>query len=527
MQLYSLFFLIFLIITIAVYYLAGRIAPRFQWIVLLMASLVFYAYSGLSHLAFIMVTAAATWVCGLFFARFNQQYKKQKKVPGLDHEAKKELKAICQKKKRVVLILGLLCCFGILGYLKYWNEIIGMFRLSELVRFKSHILLPLGISFYTFQATGYLIDTYNGKYEPERNFAKYLLFVSFFPQLIQGPINRFDALATQLYEKHSLKYENFQRAFLIIGFGIMKKYAIADSLAGSISKIFDTTDPGIPGSVVVFGILLYSVQQYMDFSGGIDMVLGIAQLFDIHMTPNFRQPYFSVSLADFWRRWHITLGQWMRDYVFYPFALTSPMQKLGKWAGKHLGRHMGRTLPACVANLLVFFIVGLWHGAAMHNILWGLYNGAVIAASDLLAPAFNGVSDRLHLRTDSKGLYVFRILRTFLIVNIGWYFDRIINPGYCLICFRNTFMNFRADLFMQVLRGYRMNYLIRPYAIALAGCILVFVVSVLKERKTDVEGALIRQNTALRLVLYTSVIMLVLWSFVFTTPTGGFMYAAF
>ena len=265
----------------------------------------------------------------------------------------------------------------------------------------------------------------------------------------------------------------------------------------------------------------------MDFSGGIDMVLGIAQLFDIHMTPNFRQPYFSVSLADFWRRWHITLGQWMRDYVFYPFALTSPMQKLGKWAGKHLGRHMGRTLPACVANLLVFFIVGLWHGAAMHNILWGLYNGAVIAASDLLAPAFNGVSDRLHLRTDSKGFYVFRILRTFLIVNIGWYFDRIINPGYCLICFRNTFMNFRADLFMQVLRGYRMNYLIRPYAIALAGCILVFAVSVLKERKTDVEGALIRQNTALRLVLYTSVIMLVLWSFVFTTPTGGFMYAAF
>ena len=141
--------------------------------------------------------------------------------------------------------------------------------------------------------------------------------------------------------------------------------------------------PDIPGSVVVFGILLYSAQQYGDFSGGIDMVEAASSLFGVGMAENFRRPYFSVSLADFWRRWHITLGTWMRDYVFFPFALTKPMQRLGKWASERLGEHLGRTLPACVANILVFLIVGLWHGAEPHYVAWGLYNGVVIALADL------------------------------------------------------------------------------------------------------------------------------------------------
>ena len=128
---------------------------------------------------------------------------------------------------------------------------------------------------------------------------------------------------------------------------------------------------------------MYSFQQYADFSGGIDIVTGAAQLFGIELAPNFRQPYFSISLGDFWRRWHISLGSWMRDYVFYPFALLKPVQKLGKKISKRFGKHLGVVLPASIANILVFFLVGIWHGPEVHYILWGLYNGIVIALSDI------------------------------------------------------------------------------------------------------------------------------------------------
>ena len=173
----------------------------------------------------------------------------------------------------------------------------------------------------------------------------------------------------------------------------------------------------------LLAILLYSLQQYADFSGGIDMVLGVAQLYGIEMMPNFRQPYF-LPRWDFWRRWHISLGAWMRDYLFYPFALTKPMQRFGKWATSHWGKHFGRVLPAAVANLLVFAVVGIWHGPQAHYLAWGLYNGLVIALADLLEPAFKKLNTVLHIPTESRGWHVFRIVRTFIIVNIGWYFDR-------------------------------------------------------------------------------------------------------
>jgi len=527
MELYSLAFVLFLLAALAIYYLVGRVSERYQWIVLLIVSLAYYCINGADNILFIVCTAVVTWGSGICFAKINEQYQIARNGFAGDKEARKKLKAYYQKKKRIILIITLLITFGILGYLKYWNEIIRMFRIRSLEPFKSHLLLPLGISFYTFQSVGYVIDAYNGKYKPETNFARFLLFVSFFPQLIQGPINRFDAMAKQLYAAHHMDYEKCRRALLIIGFGIIKKYAIADPLSGTIARIFDHTDPNVPGSMVVFGILLYSVQQYTDFSGGIDMVLGVAELFGIQMAPNFRQPYFSVSLADFWRRWHITLGQWMRDYVFYPFALTAPMQRLGKWSGKHLGKHLGRTLPACIANLLVFLIVGLWHGAESHNILWGLYNGIVIAASDLMSPGFDFLTVKLRIHPESKAFHLFRIIRTFIIVNIGWYFDRIKEFHYCLICFRNTIMNFDAGRFGEVLASYQMDYTKKPYMIAAVGCVLVFAVSVLKEKNVDVESCILAMHPLKRSALYVAAALLVLWAFVFTAPSGGFMYAVF
>lgn len=525
MQLYSAQFVCFLCVLLGVYYLLGRVRPALQWVALLVGSMVFYLATGWENLFFILLTAGSTWAVGLVFAELEKRAKLERAAAS-DRAEKKAIKARCHRRKWYVLLAALLLNFGVLSYIKYWNALLEAVGWGDSFM-ASSLLLPLGLSFYTFQSVGYLIDTYNGKYDPERNFAKYLLFVSFFPQLIQGPINRFDALAHQLYEPRRFESENAKRALLLIGYGMLKKYAIADLLTKTVGACLDGIGSATPGSIVVFGILLYSAQQYADFSGGIDMVRGVAQLFGIKMAENFRQPYFSISLGDFWRRWHITLGAWMRDYVFYPAALTAPMQRLGKWAGDHLGRHWGRTLPASLANILVFFLVGLWHGAEAHFIWWGLYNGIVIAAADLASPLFERLIAAFRVNVESKGWHVFRIVRTFVVVNIGWYFDRIMNFGDCMQGFYNTVFNFGVGMFWPTFQTFHIAHVRMCLIIAAIGCLIAFVVSALRERGIDVSGTLLKSNVIVRFAVYTVVAVLILISFMFAPAEGGFIYANF
>lgn len=523
MQFYTLAFVIFLTVSLVVYYAVGRAAGRGQWVVLLAVSLVFYAFFGWQNFVFIGVVAASTWAGGLAFSHFDALSKQARKQA----ESRDEKKAIKQRfvrRKRIVLLAMLLANFGILSYIKYAEVLVGYIVPDS--GWSPGILLPLGISFYTFQSVSYVIDTYNGKYEPERNFAKYLLFVSFFPQLIQGPINRFDALAHQLFETRSFDARNARHALLQIGYGALKKFAIADILVLAVNDVFGAVDPGLPGSVVVAGILMYAVYQYADFSGGIDMVLGFARLFGIEMAANFRQPYFSISLGDFWRRWHITLGAWMRDYVFYPFALLPGVQRWGKWLTQRCGKHIGRTLPACVANILVFFLVGLWHGAESHFILWGLYNGFVIAASDLLTPLWDKLNKLFRVNLEGRAHHVFCIVRTFIVVNIGWYFDRIEDPADLATCFYNTVFHFAPEQFMA-----KIGALIDPVQgvgllIVLVATCFVFVISVLKERGVDVTSIILDWPAPVRGLLYACVIVAIATSFLFASG-GQFMYANF
>jgi len=524
-QLYSLQFLAFLVCSLVAYYAVGRALGRGQWVVLLVASLVFYAASGWQHLAFVLVTALSVWWLGRKFFSLEEASKEERRALK-DRAQKKEVKARYNRRKWHWLLAGLVLNLGILSYIKYWNAVLGLFGAND-GPLASRFLLPLGISFYTFQSLGYLIDTYNGKYEPEQNPARFLLFVSYFPQLIQGPINRWDALAGQLFEHHTLDLDDFRRGVVLFLYGMLKKFVMADLLVGVIGACLNSVTTGTPGSVVVFGILLYSAQQYGDFSGGIDMVMGVSRLFGIKMAPNFRQPYFATSLADFWRRWHITLGAWMRDYVFYPFALRPSMKRLGAWANEHLGRHLGRTLPACAANLLVFFLVGLWHGAQAHYIWWGVYNGVVIALADLCAPAFARMREATGIERHPALHRLLAIVRTFVVVNIGWYFDRIETFQGAVQGFANTLAFFRFDLFLPYLRAYPTTNLTFKLALACVAILIVFVVSVLRERGVDVCGWLLRRNVAVRAAAYFAIIMLVLFSALLLPSGGDFIYANF
>ena len=525
MQLYSLQFVVFLTVLLAVYYALGRWAKRGQWVALLVGSMGFYLASGWQNLFFILLTATSTWAVGLAFAKLDAECA-QARANATDRAEKKQLKARYKRRKWYVLLAAMILNFGVLGYIKYWNVLLAGFGADDTF-LASRLLLPLGISFYTFQSIGYLIDAYNGKAEPQRNYAKYLLFVSFFPQLIQGPINRYDDLATQLYEPHRFDLQGARRGLLLIGFGIMKKYVVADVLVSVISNCLDGMTESTPGCIVVFGILLYTIQQYGDFSGGIDMVRGASELFGIRMAENFNQPYFSVSLSNFWQRWHMSLGAWMRDYVFYPLALRPSLLKLNKWGTAHLGKHVGRTLSACIGNIVVFLLVGLWHGAETHYVLWGLYNGVVIAASDMMKPAFTWLGDKLHVNLKSRGYHVFAILRTFLLVNIGRYFDRLADAGDLFTGFYNTLFSFRPGDFLTWFVVNPVENLRASLLLATIGCVIIFIVSFNRERGVDVAGRFLALNPVIRFLVYAVVAVLVGFSFSIVETAGGFLYANF
>ena len=525
MNLYSLQFVFFLVAALVAYYAVGRFAKRYQWIVLLVASLGFYFYTGWQNMFFILFTALSTWAVSRAFGTLDAQADELRKQAS-DREQKKLIKQRFKHRKWLVLLGALVVNFGVLGYVKYWNVLLGYLGAGDSF-LASRLLLPLGISFYTFQSIGYLIDCYNGKFPPERNFARYLLFVSWFPQLIQGPINRFDELAHQLTAHNRPSWKNMRHGLLLVGYGMLKKYVIADLLAGIIAASLDSIDPSTPGSVIVFGILLYTIQQYGDFSGGIDMVRGVSHMFGITLAQNFNQPYFATSLADFWRRWHITLGAWMRDYVFYPLAVRPSLLKLNKWGTAHLGKHVGRTLSACIGNIVVFLLVGVWHGAELHYVLWGLYQGVVIAASDMLRPAFDKLSGALHVNTESAGYHVFAILRTFFLVNIGRYFDRLTDGGDLLLAFRNSIAHFDIGQFGAWFQVHSVAHMPECLLFAGLGCIVVFVVSLRRERGMRVSAEWLALPAAVRVASYIALVLAVVSSFFLASSTGGFLYANF
>jgi len=490
----SVGFILFLLVGLSIYYLAFR---DNQWIWLLVLSL-FFCLICMGGCFLVMLSVAfITWAGALLIVRYNKI-----------------------RKALLFVFLGL-----DLSFLFFFKNI------SFIKPEYESVLTPLGISFYTFIALSYLIDVYNNKYSPERNFFKTLLFISYFPQIAQGPINRWNSMQ-ELFKPHRMSAEIFERSMMLIVFGLMKKYAIADMIGGMVDAIFDYDPQGQPGSVIALGIVMFAIQEYTDFSGGIDVVIGVSGLFGIPMAQNFRQPYFSRSLAEFWRRWHITLGTWMKEYVFFPFALTKMMQNFSVKTREKGGRFLGRVLPACVTNLLVFFIVGIWHGR--DYIAWGLYNGAIIVFSDLMAPVYKRIKNGLKIDDSGMVYRRFQVVRTFIIVGIGWYFDRIHSfaDSIAFLCrtivhpeWRSFLVGFRTVMERSNDRDWR--YTIPALIIAVISLTILFISSILKERGIDIYLYIKRKNRVLRWGLCYMMIFLTLLSLIFSDASAGFMYEAF
>ena len=416
-------FVFFCALVVLIYYLVPQ---KGKWIVLLAASYFFYALNNYKAIIFIFSSTLASYACSLCISKIADKYDAVLKSIE-DKAERKKLKAECKSKKKFIAAIGLIFCIGILVVIKYTNFFISNINalVPESARLPGiHLLLPLGISFYTFQIASYIFDVYNGKYKAEKNFFHYALYVSWFPSILQGPISRYNELKNQFFEEeHHFDITACQFAIQRILWGFLKKLVIADRAAEVVTYIFSEYE-NLPWYITFTGLLFYSIKLYADFSGGMDVVLGVSELVGIRLSENFRQPFFSQTISEFWRRWHITLGTWMKDYVFYPFSLSKFASNLGFKISK-INKYAGKIIPMCLANLLVFFIVGIWHGAEWHFIFYGLYNGLLIVLGIVFKPVFEKLIVILHIDVKKAWYKAFRILRTFLLVNIGWVFDEV------------------------------------------------------------------------------------------------------
>lgn len=501
-------YLIFLPIVVLIYYLLPK-KVRYIW--LLIVSYYFYMQWNPLYIILLFSCTLVTYIGGRLIG----------KLYTLAAENTDENEIMLQsirKKKKICLAVCLLLNLCVLGYFKYFdfgigylNRALRLVHMNEINR-EHHILLPVGISFYILQALGYLIDVYRGEIEAEKNFLRYALFVSFFPQLVAGPIERSRNLLVQLRESHSLEYENVRKGLLLVLYGMFLKMVIADRAAILVDTVYKDS-AAYPGFYIVVATCFFAIQIYCDFYGYSTIARGSALLMGIRLTDNFEAPYYARSVKEFWRRWHISLSGWFRDYLYIPLG----------------GNRKGKVRKAC--NLLaVFGVSGLWHGASLSYVLWGILNGAYQVIADIIMGIKRSViklvsrflsgwtSEEMCINTAPEtaakaevierfSRRLFQTAATFFLVTFAWLFFRAgsLKDSYALLknmfSVNNWIILFDGSLYgLGVARNY-MNVL----AVSITA---LFVVDYQKYQGKDVAAAFLCQGWWFRV----TIIMLMLFA---------------
>ena len=504
-------FIIFIAVLLGLYYIVPK---KFQWMLLLLASYIFYWIANPAYLLFIGVTTVTVYFAARVIEKNSDrqtEYIKQHKEE-LSKEEKKEYKKLQKKIRFRWVAFFVFLNIGILAVVKYTNFFLGMFAPvislfsgSEEVPVVS-LLVPMGISFYTFQAVGYLVDVYRGTIKAEQNLFKFALFISFFPQLVQGPISRYGDLSETLFSEHKFDAKNVAYGLQRVLWGFFKKLVIADRIFAAVSTTLTNLDE-YQGVYLIIGMVFYTIQLYADFTGGIDVTIGIAQALGIRVQENFNLPYFSMSLKEYWRRWHISMCNWFRDYVFYPVSSSNALQKFSKFSRKHFGDSIGKRLPVYVASFVVWFSTGLWHGANWNFIVWGLANWAVLMISEELEPLYAKFHGKFHVA--DRWLYkAFCMVRTYLLVCCLNLFDCYSNVAdtfrafWSMISVPNWQVLFNGSLLKIGLSG--LDYIILLFAV-----LLMSAVSILK-CKTNARDFVASKPYPVRFAIWFSLFVVIL-----------------
>lgn len=526
MQLISSSFVILWVISFALYYL---VPIKRQWIILAVASGLFYVVGTGGIPVGLLFTGTGAYVCGVYL---QQSLAAQRGALSecADKEKKKMVKQGFERRRKRVQILYFVYSLGILAFTKYMVLILPFLQETGLTTLKmdaffSRVVMPLGVSFYTLTAIGYVVDVGREQCEAQKSFLKLLLFLAYFPAITQGPFNRFAKLDGEFERPHVFDYERMFFGVQRFVWGAFKKLVIADRINLFVGNVFGGGETTAPGSIYAVAVVLYMLQLYADFSGYMDMALGVSETFDIILPENFRRPYFSGSVAEFWRRWHITLGTWFKDYVMFSFVMSAVGRKIGKNAKKRWPK-MGKHVTGIAGTMLVWLLTGAWHGRTVSYLLWGLYYGVIMCVSLVLEPQYGQWKQRLHIK-EGKIYALFCMARTWAIVFAADVLIRSENLSQAGEIYRSLLLDFRMGEGIFTVTDYGLS--LYGFLLLSAACLLWLTVSVLEERGKDVRRALASCPMPVRWGCYYSVALLLLITGIYggSYDTAAFLYQSF
>lgn len=454
-------FYIFLIVLFGLYYIVPK---KWQWLILLGGSMYFYYHFGIPALIFLIGTILFTYIAGLI----------------TDKRPSRSTSRVVTMGTIVALFTGLLVVMRVTTF--------------------SSIIDPMGLSFYTLMCMGYIIDVQREAVKAEKNPLRLALYLSYFPHIIQGPFDDYNELNTKLRAPHYFNYDKAVKGMYRIVFGLIKKIVIADRISFYITDgIYN--DPGsYHGIVVIFTMIFYAIQLYCDFSGYMDIVCGASYLLDIEIKENFNAPFLSRSMAEFWRRWHMSLGLWFKNYVFYPVQRTSLCTKIRK-SMKAKGNKYGMTVfPSVIGLVFVWTLIGLWHGFDANYLFYDWFCGLVIIFSELAKPLYDKANSLMPKFSKSKCAEALRVIRTFAIVCFSFLIFRTNTISDFVTLFTGIFKDFDIYGGAEYLYWHTHDiFILAPAIIAL------IIVDVMKYKEIDVYEKIHKLPAIVRYAGYISV----------------------
>jgi D-alanyl-lipoteichoic acid acyltransferase DltB (MBOAT superfamily) len=472
---------------------------------------VFYAIAGLKYLPFIFVTSFTVWLAGRRMGRIYEVQEEASKE--LSRKEKKALKEEAKAKCRGTMLWTLVLNLGILAackYLKFFigpvNALLGAAGSGRTLSAES-IIVPLGISYYTFSALSYLLDVYWRRVEREKSYPRFLLYLIYFPHILQGPIERYGRLGERLKQELRFDYQRVTFGVQLIVWGFMKKLIIADRLDIFITKVYKGYEQagGVLFLVAAFFDVVYI---YADFSGCMDMARGISQIFGVELDLNFDHPFASLSIAEFWRRWHITLGEWFRDYVYYPVSTSKLVKNIGRKTRNRWPQRLSRLAVNTLPVAATWIMTGLWHGTGKTYLAWGIYYTFWLLLSTTFGDDLHQLALRLHFNTENASWRLFQMVRTTLIFAGGRLLTRPGSLRRTLYIVRGIVTNLSP---WQLTDGSLFNFGLDAPAL-LVSVVFIALLGVVDwwQQKTSVRVWIAQQGIVFRWLVYLGAVLAIL-----------------
>lgn len=496
----SLYCLIFLPIVALIYNVTPK---KHRYKILLLASIVFFFSISLTLIVYLFLSILSIHHFGLWLEA--KKKERDETLENANKEDKKDIRLKYKKSESRIILFALILHLGVLVYFKYSgffatniNILFDIFKINFELPIPK-LIIPIGISFYTLQAISYIVDVSREKIIPEKNMFHLALYLSFFPKMVEGPITRYEDLKDTLFAGEKITYASLTHGSKRILYGVIKKVVVADRLNILVKAIFGMQE--FTSGAVILGMIAYTIQLYMDFSGTMDVVIGSGEIFNINLPENFRQPFFSKNISEFWTRWHITLGTFFKDYIFYPVSLSKGVKKITSFIRKHTKSRLGPLLAGGIALFLVWLCNGLWHGAAWSYVFFGMYHFTFILLASIFEPLINKFYQITHINKDNFFVKTIRILKTTIIVIIGELFFRADSLTTGITMFKTLILKFNLDFFKSN-EMFNLGIDKLDYIVVLVTIVLVFIVSVMKEKGINVREYINTKPKAVRWIIY-------------------------